>query len=345
MIAHDASNTIILADDAELLVHDGQTDGPRWRRMLGAPIVALGSGGGAVIALGRDGRATWFDPEQGDERASVEAGEEAIAGFVTPEGHVLAATRSGAVRLTPQGRGATLAFPAACAVAAGPGGRVCVGDAAGAVAEFDAAGGELCRVQLAGPPVGIAWNPCGFWVLASGRRVMRLQDGGLHHLTQGPEEMPLRGVACGPDGSVAIALGEALVLVLSWPARDTIGQLRYLDRKVVGLSFGPAPFLAVALDGGDGNKLDLSNGDLYRTDTHPGRPHRRWMVQVSVHPPEEKVAAPAAAPAPAKPSVPARAAFAPPEVHPPRGSAGVGTVMIVLGGVLAVIALIATIAL
>src|SRR5690606_25794088 len=102
---------------------------------------------------------------------------------------------------------------------------------------------------------------------------------------------------CLLDGdALALALGDALVVVLSWPARDTIAQLHYVDRAVTGLHFGPAPWLAIGLDGGDGNKFDLRTGDLHRTDTQPGREHRRWLVRVSVAPP---AAAPPPAPPPA----------------------------------------------
>lgn len=344
MIAHDTSDTIVLADEAELLVHDGPSEGPRWRRTLGAPIVALGSTPGAVIALLRDGRALWFDQERDRERASAEAGEEALAGVVTPEGHVLAATRSGAVLLTPKGRGRVLPWPGACAVAAAPDGRVCVADGAGAVAEFDAAGELRHQVELGGPAVAAAWNPRGFWVLATARKLMRLEGGSLHHVTNAPEDMPVRGVACAADGAIGIVLGKSLALVMSWPARDTIGQLMYIEREVKGLSFGPSPWLAVALDGGDGNKLDLQSGDLHRTDTHPGRPHRRWMVKVSVHPPEVAAPAPAASPAPAAPT---RAAFSPPGAAgaSSQQAPGIGMILLVLGATLGVIALIARCAL
>lgn len=309
MIAFDSTGrNLVLADDAELLVHDGPSEGPRWRRDCKSPLVAVGATGDAVISVDEDGQAIWHDPTRNAQRATAEAGDLARAAAISPAGHVLVATSEGAVELTPSGPGRRHPWPGATAVAWGVGGQVLVADENGKVGVFGPAG-LVFETQVDAPAVAAAWNPRGFFVVATARKLLRIEGGAVHHITGGPADMPVRAVACSLSGdAIGMVLGDNLVLVLSWPERDTIGQLRYLDRTVDGLQFGPEPWLAVGLDGGDGNKFDLSNGNLNRTDTHPGREHRRWMVQVSAHPPTSAPAKPAGGqPEPAaQPAAPAK---------------------------------------
>ncbi|WP_143141185.1 hypothetical protein [Nannocystis exedens] len=311
MIAFDSTGrNLVLADDAELLVHDGPSEGPRWRRDCKSPLIAVGATPDAVISVDEDGQAVWHDPLRDVQRATAEAGDLARAAAISPAGHVLVATSEGAVELTPSGPGRRHAWPDATVVAWGVGGQLLVADERGKVGVFGP-GGLVQEHQIEAPPVAAAWNPRGFWVVATARKLLRLEGGAVHHLTGGPADMPIRAVACSLSGdAIAMVLGNSLALVLSWPGRDNIGQLRYLDRLVDGVQFGPEPWLAVGLDGGDGNKFDLSNGNLHRTDTHPGREHRHWMVQVSVHPPEP-AAAPTAAPARPQPAADAQPAAKP----------------------------------
>jgi hypothetical protein len=325
MIAYDGSgHTLVLADGAELLVHDGPSEGPRWRRQCAGPLVAVGTTGKEVIAVSRGGEITWFAADREEVHAKASAGELVRAAAVSPEGHVLVVTPGG-VQVFKNGgaAGVQVAVPGASAVAWGPGGKFLVVDEGGKIGEFAADGAPGPTAQLDGPPVAAAHNARGFWVVATAQKLVRFQDRQLHHLTNAPDDMPVRAVACAGDGSaIALALGESLMIVLSWPERDTVGQLRYLDRKVEGMAFGPAPWLAVALDGGDGNKLDLQSGGLHRTDTQPGRQHRRWMVQVSVNPsqmPTEKVTS---RPEPAATPIAEKAAYSPPtEAEAPKSSA------------------------
>lgn len=308
MIAHDVSNTIVLTDGAELLVHDGPTEGPRWRRELGARIIAVGLTAGEVVSLDEEGQAIWWEHSRDHELGRASAGERVRAGVVLPSGHVLAVTSEGVVTLTPSGRGRTFPWPDAVLVAGAADGRVLVADAAGKLGEFSAAAVLLRSLTLEWPAVALAHSAAGFWIVAGRQKILRLEGDALHHLTGGPPDMPVRALASSPRGdALALVLGDALVLVLSWPGRETIGQLRYLERKIAGVAFGPPPILCVALEGGDGNKLDLESGALARTDTFPGREHRRWMVQVSVDPPAGKGAA-AAERAPAPVHAPARVA-------------------------------------
>jgi hypothetical protein len=94
----------------------------------------------------------------------------------------------------------------------------------------------------------------------------------------------LKAVAANERGTlVALQAGDDLAVVIAWPSRDTAANLRYPERKITGLALGSGA-LWIGLDRGDGNKLDLGSGDLYRTDPHPGRPLERWLVATGHHP-------------------------------------------------------------
>jgi len=94
----------------------------------------------------------------------------------------------------------------------------------------------------------------------------------------------LKAVAASERGTlVALQAGDKLAVVIAWPSRDTAANLEYPERTITGLALGGGA-LWVGLDRGDGNKYDLTAGDLYRTDPHPGRPLERWLVATGHHP-------------------------------------------------------------
>lgn len=47
----EEGHSIVIADGAELLVYDGNTEGPRWRADTGAPLVGVGSTAVVVVSL------------------------------------------------------------------------------------------------------------------------------------------------------------------------------------------------------------------------------------------------------------------------------------------------------
>ena len=61
-----------------------------------------------------------------------------------------------------------------------------------------------------------------------------------------------------------------------------MGRVGWPARSVEGVAFGPDVWLGAALDGGDGNKVNLATGAYHRTDPHEGRARNTWDVVVDV---------------------------------------------------------------
>lgn len=81
-------------------------------------------------------------------------------------------------------------------------------------------------------------------------------------------------------GRLAAQLSDRAVTLYAWPSLHIETQIEYVERVVRGLAFGPGNWLGVGLDHGDGNKIDVVTSATHRTDTHPGRTHRSWLLSV-----------------------------------------------------------------
>lgn len=278
MIAYDKQGTVFaLREGAELLVHDGPSEGPLWRKMLDGTIVGLGADSEHVAAITSAGMLTWFGAKSGDliETAKVDGTvERAVFHKATT---CVAVTASAIVAIDRAGT-TTLAEHGANAIAVRPDGGVCA-----------AHGGELVQI-IAGKRStcvfeqtvrAIAWHPAGFWLVGAQNKIERWDGSGTpSHVTQIPDATRIDHLAT-TDKAVAMSWDDHHVAEMSWPAKDTLGDLFYPERKVEGLDFGPWPYLGVSLDLGDANKLDADNPQqLARSDTHPGRVHHSWIVRV-----------------------------------------------------------------
>src|SRR5687767_2252198 len=72
MIAYDKRGaSFALADGAELLLHDGDSEAPLWRATLGAPIVGVGVDGDRAIAVTAAGTVHTFGARAGDARGTA----------------------------------------------------------------------------------------------------------------------------------------------------------------------------------------------------------------------------------------------------------------------------------
>ncbi len=141
------------------------------------------------------------------------------------------------------------------------------------------------RVALGFDGTGIAHSRLGWWLVSTSRGIFRIPvDGGepLLFLKWGAENPPER-VACSANGRLcAFASGPNAVAVFGVEYDVNCGAIVYHGREVGDIEFGPGASLGVGIGLGDGNKFDLLDGGVYRTDPPQGRMRNRWIVQPGV---------------------------------------------------------------
>jgi hypothetical protein len=276
MIAYDKRGAVFaLAEGAELLLHDGESEGPLWRTTLDAPIVGIGIDSERVTAVTAAGSVRTFGARSGDVRDNA-----SITGPVTRAcvdgDRVVALTQNKVVKLA-GGTQSVVADVTAHAIAIRPDGAIIVATSTEAIAF--AADGARSSLALAGVRA-LAHHPQGFWVVGLAAKLVRWDGSGEPtHITNLPPGSKVEHIACS-ERVLAVSWDRHMVAALAWPSKDTLGSLQYVERNVEGLAVGPWPWLGVALDLGDGNKFNLQSAALHRSDTHPGRQHHSWLVSV-----------------------------------------------------------------
>jgi hypothetical protein len=288
LIAYDANGTaIVVADGAELLVYAAEDGAPLWRQALESKIVGVGTTADEVVALDQNGKLFWWDAETGEENDRVEVeGDEFSALALDPDG-VAAVLVDGTLQVVEPGEEPrAVELPRACSLAwSGDGGLLAVGSKDGKVWVLDEQDLKVDEPSVLGATVtGIAWNANGCWLVTGGDRVFELDEAGAKQkLLARLDGSELALLACSEDGDTfALRRDPGTVEALSWPAGETIGTVRYQDRKVTGVALGPKPWLGVGLDLGDANKISLRTESVHRTKTFEGRAHSSWMLSVSV---------------------------------------------------------------
>ena len=289
LFAYDPIGTVlVIFDGKEVLVHRGADEAPKWRHNVEGELAGLGAGGDMVITLEAQGKLTFWSGADGVVLETIALGEAAQSLAVTRNGSACAVVASGAVLVVTRGSAPhRLEAPGATAAAwSRDGARLAIGDAAGAVRIVSSAGEAVGAAKLEEPVASLCYSPAGFWIATGGERIFRVAEGGA-----GVEQITRAGgmapdcVCASTDGSMfAVRLSETAMTALALPSRDTAVQLVYMDRKIAGVAFGPDRLLGVGLLGGDGNIVDITERQLRRTDTFPGRTHNRWMVSTTIKP-------------------------------------------------------------
>ena len=284
MIAYDARNTVFAMNEgSELLVHDGESEGPLWRKTLDGEIVGVGAGETSVTAITATGTVATFPARTGsDMQSATLGGMTRFAVVGTGKRRVVAALADSVVAL--EGtlpRTLVTGTASALAIASDDTVLVAIVNAFVVVAPD---GTSTTTEHALGPVVAVTRHPEGFWMIATAKKVYRWSGSGQPtHVTNMPSELTLTHIAATNQAfSVAYRSSEGDgVATLDWPAKDTLATLSYPERKVCGLSFGPWPWLAIALDLGDANKQNVLDPQrLHRSDTHSGREHHSWLVAV-----------------------------------------------------------------
>ncbi|MCK6591944.1 MAG: hypothetical protein L6Q76_30705 [Polyangiaceae bacterium] len=279
-------NLIVIGDNNEVLVHSGADESPLWRKTLDAVLAGVGATSDAVITLDANGKLTWWSGTSGQESGSVSLNDAPRALATKPDGTcAVALPESILIVNRAQEKRKLLVANAGALAFSDNGSHLAVGTDDGRVRVFPAHGDDpVGSTEVQEPVRSIAWNGNNFWLVTSGDRVFRVEAGGTscEQITRAGGMTP-DCVACSADGSLfALRLDPKTVVVLAYPSKDTAATFQYMDRRAVGLAFGPAPYFGVGLDSGDANKFNLATKDVHRTDTHPGRTHNRWMLSVSI---------------------------------------------------------------
>ena len=307
MIAYEIGGSVFaLTDGSELLLHDGESEGPLWRVTLDSKIVGVGIDAQQVVAVTESGTVSWFAARtQSPAKKTAQLGAQVRTACVdVTNDRVVAITAHGVVRHT---RGTTepIGEEGATCVALAPTGAVLFASPSHVV--LLGVGGDR-KVTAFDGVRAVAWHPgANLWLLGIEAKVYKWDGTNeIAHVTNLPAGSKLDSVAASAR-AIAIGWNRNMAVALAWPSRDTLGSVQYFDREVDGMAFGPWPWLGVALDSGDGNKFNLESAALHRSDTHPGREHHRWMVNVggASRPTQPAAPAPAApvqrAPAPVTP--------------------------------------------
>ena len=291
---------LITFDGHALLAHDAQTEAPKWALDLPAPIAA---------ALFAD--LDTFPASQSSPWRSNASSRWVVAVDVTGAVHVVDAM-VGQISTT------FGPFGAPTAVAAGAGGRfalatsdrvhvwrsgerteipdraaalafsndgasLAIGGGDGSLRFVSVATGQapvetFCAVVHGGIN-DLVQHPSGAWLVAGRSGMFTVTDAGPQRLVNMPQTTQrVRFDARGAH--LAVQLAERSAAVYAWPGLEVETRIEYIERPIRGLSFGPGNWLGVGLDHGDGNKIDFVTTTTHRTDTHPGRVHRSWMLSV-----------------------------------------------------------------
>ena len=276
-------HVIVTSDGPEVLVYAGDDERPLWRATCESPVASVGATATEVVTVDEAGVLARWARDTGAPLGRTPLGAAPTAFALGADGtavvvcgeDVLVAARGASPRALPaKGIAAVAIDGRAARVAVAGGSRVRVYGADGAF--FSASDfGDLARA--------VAWHPDGFWIVAAGDRLHRVEpDGSGRAELMRVDATSLDLIACAADGvAIAVRTGARSALLIEHPSGVVAGFVEYVDREVTGLAFGPAPWLAVGIDRGDANKINLQTGAVHRTAPHPGRARTSWVVAVS----------------------------------------------------------------
>lgn len=298
--------SIVTFDEKELLAYDSESEGPKWRLELEKPIAGvvladatfldLGDASspfrtpaavGAVLAVDEEGRLHAVDASSGRKIGDVGPFGKPRSLAASAVGQGIAVAVPGKVCIWRKGTKSETMLDATAVAFSIDGATLAIATEQGVVKMFDLTGldgqddlREVLSFDAKGPVNDLVQHPSGAWLVA-GSRATLLVDGPNSERTL--EKIPVGAKLVRFDARgtrVAAQLSQRQILVYEWPQLSVLTRIEYTERPVRGIAFGSKDWLGVAMDHGDGNKIDVITNAVHRTDTHPGRQHRSWSLYV-----------------------------------------------------------------
>ena len=294
-----------VSDGGEILVYRTSDQAPLWRADCSQPILGIGSTTSGLVVVDAAGMIAEWDWETGGRLSQFQA-TEGLSGNSAAEG--CAVSSAGVVALVTASTFCLVARQTIQSISSlsgitavawtSNGSRLACGTADGTVAVYDVhqAGsirghGPRKRAQIGHSVRQIVWNSrgSGSWFVTAGTSAWTLSSNG-NRLELLTSDMPFEAdfLACSREGSLLVAARcgsteeRAIAILLNLVSGEPAGNVEYPARTIEGVAFGRAPWMAIALDGGDANLLDLVAGSVYRTDPHAGRPLNRWTLRAPI---------------------------------------------------------------
>jgi hypothetical protein len=277
-------SVLVMGDGPELFAF-GANDGPLWKKFTDGVIVGVGGNSTTVMSVDSDGRLiAWrgVDGEKLDENTVDAPGVRGLA--MRPDGTCAVIAKDAVVITTARGGGNTLAVKGACAAAWGPKGELAVGAEDGGLCVFDAAGKAIGSTKVSGAVTGLTYRSPAHWLVAAGTKVTLVAADGKSAGASVDAAGPTGDVACTHDGAIfAVMAGPQQVTIGELATNKRIGTVTY-QRDVSGVGFGQQAWLAVGLDESEANRIDLSTGQICKTEPAHGKAGSKWALTVAVEP-------------------------------------------------------------
>ncbi len=266
------------ADGPELLTwrNDGA---PQWKVFTDGILVGVAVGLEVVVTVDTDRRVCQWRRTDGELVSTVSIAHHPLALVPSPDGRLLIVTRDGPLVDSPLGfrlvpvRGCTWA-------ALGPGEALGVGCEDGTFTAIELRSGAAWgSVKLPAPVSGVAWSALGSWLVGAERTLYRVSgDGKLVQATIAGADHAMDLLAVSGNGIVVAARAGDRVELYELHKNRSIGEF-ILRRAIGGVQFGPGLLLAIGLDDGDGNWIEMATGATFRTEPHPGRSRATWRLE------------------------------------------------------------------
>ena len=272
------NQVLVCGDGPELLVYEG--DGtPAWKEFCDDILVNVGVAPGLVLSVDASGRVVRW--QNGRRQAEEFAGGSVSRAAFSTTGEVAMADAR-QIYVPRSGTYFSVGFEGTTGLAF---------DSSGGSIGAVSATGQLVILRVAdGTVVGQSSLPGGaLAICAHGNRWFVASKGAVHVV--GPDgtiatSIALQGdiqqVSVSMDGALlACVIGAHTVAVVEMLGRSTLGTVVF-KRAVTAIGFGGGCSLAIGLEDGEANVLDLARGSAVRTEAHVGRGRTNWNFNSTV---------------------------------------------------------------